>query len=501
VTLDGLLRPVRRSLQARVALTVLVLSAVCLTVVGLLLTSAVRRGVFDARVDDVLREAARAASTAQQDFDAAGTHSPLAAETMARDTITSVFTVGSSADAVALLPPADAGAGAVSAIFTDQGLWDLDTGQLRAEAERSGQQVWQSVGLPARNGAVQPGVAVASPVHLASGSYVLVLVYGLGSEQATVDLVGRIMAAAAVAVMVILVLVTWVATRQVVRPVQAAAQVAQQLAAGALGERMVVRGRDEMATLAGSFNAMAESMQHHIEQMEHLSNLQRRFVADVSHELRTPLATTRMAGDVLYQGRAVFPPALARSAELLSGQLDRLDALLADLLEISRLDAGAAQVEAEQVDLRQLAESTIEQVAPLAESKGVELRRHFDPDPCRAWVDPRRIRRVLRNLLVNAIEHAESAPVDVVVEADEQSVVVTVRDYGVGLSKEQAALVFDRFWRADPARARTTGGSGLGLSIALEDAKAHGGTIDASGRLGQGASFRLTLPREGGPKP
>jgi two-component system sensor histidine kinase MtrB len=465
--------------------------------VGVALTTSVRRGVDDARVDDLLSEAAKAAGTAQQDFDAAGTFSPLAAETLARDTVTAVSTVGSSADAVALLPPVDATSGAVSAIFTDPALWDVATRELRDAAQDTGAQVWQPVGLPGSGAAKRPGLAVAQTVHLASINYVLVLVYSLAPEQATVNLVGRVTGLAAAGVVAILVLVTWVATRQVVRPVKAGAQVAERLAAGNLGERMRVKGQDEMATLAASFNAMAESTQSHIEQLEALSNLQRRFVSDVSHELRTPLTTTRMAGDVLYQARGAFPPALARSAELLSQQLDRLDALLADLLEISRLDAGAAHLERETVDLRVLTGTAIDTLAPLAESKGVKVRRHFAAQPCLTRIDTRRVGRILRNLLVNAIEHAEAAPVDVTVDRHDGGVGVTVRDHGVGLTPEQAERVFDRFWRADPARARTTGGSGLGLSISLEDAKAHGGTIVVmAGEPGEGATFRLTLPTE-----
>jgi two-component system sensor histidine kinase MtrB len=135
---------------------------------------------------------------------------------------------------------------------------------------------------------------------------------------------------------------------------------------------------------------------------------------------------------------------------------------------------------------------------PLAGAKGSWLSVTQPEGPCVADVDPRRVERVLRNLLVNAIEHADGSDVEVTVGADDRAVAVTVRDRGVGMTRDEAAHVFDRFWRADPARARTTGGTGLGLAISLEDAHLHGGWLEAWGRPRQGACFRLTLPRRAG---
>ena len=139
----------------------------------------------------------------------------------------------------------------------------------------------------------------------------------------------------------------------------------------------------------------------------------------------------------------------------------------------------------------------VDGAAPLAERKGSRVVSGF-PEQCVAEVDPRRVERILRNLVVNAIEHGEGRDVVVTVAADEDAVAVSVRDYGVGLRPGEASLVFNRFWRADPARARTTGGTGLGLSIALEDAKLHRGWLQAWGEPGNGTLFRLTVPRVAG---
>ncbi len=261
---------------------------------------------------------------------------------------------------------------------------------------------------------------------------------------------------------------------------------------------MTQRGEDDLARLAGSFNAMAVNLQDQIEQMEELSRLQRRFVSDVSHELRTPLTTIRMAGEVLYDARADFPPAVSRSAELLQTQLDRFESLLADLLEISRFDAGAAALDAEPTDVTGVVELVLDLAVPLAERRGCQLRSHLPREPAVAEVDPRRIERVVRNLVVNAVEHSEGNPVDVYVGVDDDAVAVLVRDHGVGLRASEVEHVFDRFWRADPARARTSGGTGLGLAISLEDAHLHGGTLEAWGEVRVGAAFRLTVPRRAG---
>jgi two-component system sensor histidine kinase MtrB len=168
---------------------------------------------------------------------------------------------------------------------------------------------------------------------------------------------------------------------------------------------------------------------------------------------------------------------------------------LSDLLEISRFDAGAATLDLTPVDIREVVARVIDVHLPLAESMGTELVLHAPKHPVIADFDARRVDRILRNLLINAIEHGEQRPIDLVVDESPEAVAVSVRDHGTGLRPGESSLVFNRFWRADPARARTTGGTGLGLPIALEDARLHGGWLQAWGAPGDGTNFRLTLPR------
>jgi two-component system sensor histidine kinase MtrB len=228
-----------------------------------------------------------------------------------------------------------------------------------------------------------------------------------------------------------------------------------------------------------------------------LSRVQRTFVSDVSHELRTPLTTVRMAGDVLHDARGSFDPVTARAAELLQNELDRFENLLADLLEISRFDAGAAVLDLEDINLADVAYRVVAATSPMALQRGVPVTI-LDDGAFMAEADPRRVERIVRNLVTNAIDHADAGGVTIRLATDGEAVALTVRDHGIGLQPGQSAMVFNRFWRGDPARARTTGGTGLGLAIALEDARLHGGWLQAWGTPGDGAQFRMTLPRRAG---
>ena len=245
---------------------------------------------------------------------------------------------------------------------------------------------------------------------------------------------------------------------------------------------------------------MAASLQDKLRELEDLSQVQRQFVSDVSHELRTPLATIKMAADLLFETREDLDPAGGRSAELLQSQLERFETLLVDLLEISRYDAGAATLEAELVDVCDLVRRSADDAQQLAERRGSRIEFRLPAAGCFAEVDRRRVERILRNILVNAVEHGEGKDVVVTTAMDSDAVAVSVRDYGVGLRPGDEHRVFERFWRADPARARTTGGTGLGLAISLEDARLHGGWLQAWGERGKGSVFRLTLPRVAGQK-
>ena len=347
------------------------------------------------------------------------------------------------------------------------------------------------------SGSGTAGSALAVGVPLGQ-YYQLYYVFPFTQEQATLALVQRVLVGVGLALVVLLAAIASLVTRWVVLPVRHAAEAAQRVSAGHLEERMEVLGVDDLAALATSFNEMAASLQAKLLELEELSSLQRQFVSDVSHELRTPLSTIKMAADLLFEGREALDQARGRSVELLASQLDRFEELLVDLLEISRYDAGAATLDANLVDVCDLARRSADDAQQLARRKGSRIEFRLPAAGCFAEVDRRRVERILRNILINAVEHGEGKDVVVTCAMDSAAVAVSVRDYGVGLRPGEEQRVFERFWRADPARARTSGGTGLGLAISLEDARLHGGWLQAWGERGKGSVFRLTLPRTAG---
>ncbi|GAA1893679.1 MtrAB system histidine kinase MtrB [Lapillicoccus jejuensis] len=494
----------RRSMLVRTVTVTMVLGLAVLSVVGSFLYQRVADGLVEERRNGATAEVIQLARRVEATFATTDQTTSDGLLTVAQTAIQSIagteqsrFTIlardARNTNRDIILQPVVSGDVGLSSVPAD----------LRDRVARTpGIQQTQiiSVELPGDSRAT-PAWVIAQQVDTGPtglGPYDLYVIYPMAREQNTLDLVGRTFVVGGIVLMFLIGGVAYVVTRLVVAPVRRAAAVAERLASGELDERMRARGEDDIAILAQSFNEMAANIQQQIDQLESLSRFQQRFVSDVSHELRTPLTTIRMAGDLIHDSRADFDPAVARSSELLHAELDRFEALLTDLLEISRFDAGAAVLDLDPTDLRAVVARVVDSSASLAERRGSPVEVDQPDDPCLAEVDARRIERVLRNLVVNALEHGESRPVEIRIAQDEHAVAVAVRDHGIGLRPGEAAMVFNRFWRADPARARTTGGTGLGLAISLEDARLHAGWLQAWGAPGEGSCFRLTLPRRAG---
>jgi two-component system sensor histidine kinase MtrB len=328
------------------------------------------------------------------------------------------------------------------------------------------------------------------------GKFEMYFLYSTAPEDGTISLISRTLFIGAIALVLVLLFIVWATSRQVITPIKGAAEIAEKLSAGDFAERMQVEGADEIARLALSFNEMASALQSQITRLENLSRVQQRFVSDVSHELRTPLTTLKMASDLIYRQRHDFDPTISRSAELLTAQLERFENLLTELLEVSRFDAGVVNLEPEVVDVVALVEKTLDALKPIAQEHGVTFDYTHPNEPVMTVVDPRRMDRIFRNLLSNAIAYGGGNPIQVEIRTGEKSIAIAVRDFGIGLRPGEELRVFDRFWRADPSRERTRGGTGLGLSIAQEDAQLHGGIIEAVGVIGRGSLFVMTIPRD-----
>ncbi|WP_435849456.1 MtrAB system histidine kinase MtrB [Streptomyces tibetensis] len=501
----------RRNIQLKVVVTTLLMSLGVVLLLGFVVIGQVRNGLLDAKVKASQSQATGGFAVAKQRADeaASGTGDDVAtadgrpAQNVIQwmsDLVSSLSSGGQGAFDVVTLPVSDAdGTGGRGPRASGEVNWSKSVPADLRERIGSSTTAAQSYTRIVYNNETQdsqPGLVIGKQVNDPNGDpYQLYYLFPLTQEEKSLSLVKGTLATAGLFVVVLLGAIAWLVVRQVVTPVRMAAGIAERLSAGRLQERMKVTGEDDIARLGEAFNKMAQNLQLKISQLEDLSRMQRRFVSDVSHELRTPLTTVRMAADVIHEAREDFDPITARSAELLADQLDRFESLLADLLEISRFDAGAAALEAEPIDLRDVVRRVVSGAEPLAERKGTRIRIRGDQQPVVAEADARRVERVLRNLVVNAVEHGDGKDVVVKLAAAGGAVAVAVRDYGVGLKPGEATRVFSRFWRADPARARTTGGTGLGLSIALEDARLHGGWLQAWGEPGGGSQFRLTLPR------
>jgi two-component system sensor histidine kinase MtrB len=493
----------RRSLQVRVVVSTLALSAAVVLVLGLVLQTQIAGRILQGKEVDALGQAEAGAAVLERELagvdpDGEGAQGELnkALDRLTNASLADDANSPSAGEFRAVLTAGLRQPGGVAGSGTDEvsaGTVADVPADLRGHVA-DGSLARRYVTITAQ-GVEIPTLIIGQPVRTAGRPLEFYLLFPLDAEQRTLSLVQSTLIVGGLVLLLLLAGIASLVTRQVVRPVRQAAEIAERFADGHLDERMPVHGNDEVARLAESYNEMAGSIQTQIRQLEEFGALQRRFTSDVSHELRTPLTTVRMAADVLHASKDQLLPALRRSSELLVTELDRFEALLGDLLEISRLDAGVADLTADRVDMHGVVTRAIEAVRGFAEETGTPLRPHL-PTGVYAEVDPRRVERIVRNLVANAIDHGEGRPIDITLAGDEHAVAVVVRDHGVGLRPGEAALVFNRFWRAEESRARRSGGSGLGLSISIEDARLHGGWLQAWGEPGRGSAFRLTLPRD-----
>ena len=488
----------RRSLQFRTVLISMGLTTLAIIVVGLYMSVSISNDLFSSRLTQVLNESQRAQAAAQRVLDTSEATDRIGAQSVMNAARTAIRDATSSPYiAVFRVPGQDASVLAPQDFSSPELTGDVISATLRGDVQAdSTGQYWQSVALNSAGGRV-PGVVVGSQLSLpGGGNYELFIGYDFSQAESTLAFVQSVLWFAGVVLLVLSGMVAFFVARLLVRPIQVAADTSEKLSQGDLDVRIPESGEDVMSTLSRSFNSMANSMQRQLTELAELSTIQQRFVADVSHELRTPLTTIRLASDHLYRHREELTRDNRRSAELLQAQLDRFESLLADLLEISRYDARTIELETEPTNVASLTSDVVGLMMSLATENKCEVTvtspgGHFDID-----VDPRRIRRILINLIGNAIEHGAGSPIDVKIDSSPSAVAVSIRDHGHGMSPDQVVQVFGRFWRADTARKHTIGGTGLGLAISLEDARVHGGRIDVWAQEDIGANFVLTLPRD-----
>ena len=354
---------------------------------------------------------------------------------------------------------------------------------------RDGRVVWQRVstkGNPVLVIGTQVRLVQRDGATLPSGLEIYV-VRGLHLEQQSIGRLATQAWLSGAVALVFAVLLALLAGRGVLGPVRELRRATNRLGEGDLTARARVRGTDELAHVARTFNHTAETLEQYVGELRRMESEARRFVADVSHELRTPLAAMTAVTDVLDDEAQRLPGDAGQAARLVSEETHKLTRLVNDLIEISRFDAGTATLALDDVDVAEAIRATLR-------ARGWSERVQTDlPLGVVARLDPRRLDVIIANLVSNALQHgAPPVAVRTLVLPDELAVEVT--DSGPGLAPDVLPHVFNRFYKADTARARSEG-SGLGLAIAWENARLHGGSLTAANRPSAGAVFTLHLPR------
>lgn len=488
------------SIAARLTAVMALATAIMMVILIVSVTAHVSNGIFQKRLNIVLQDASLRTQSLQTSLDSLVVDSVSGVQDAAYTLISDQRDASAGAGGVGamlLKDPNESRPLAINEII-DPEQRALISRSLRKAVQQEGGIHWQSVSLRNSQGEKVPGIVVGTRVVLPLvGNYESYLVYSLAYEQQTIYLVNQVLILGTAVLLGVLTVLMAAVSYSILSPARRAAKAARKVSAGNLQIHLPVRGTDELAQLSQALNNMATYLREQISDYEELSTLQQRFVSDVSHELRTPLATIRMAADLIYDERDQLSETNARSATILHRQVDRFDKMLADLIEISRIDASVAQLSLSEVDIASLVAAVVESNKALAESMGVEIELETFGDTV-AEVDSTRITRIAQNLVVNAIEFAESKPVQISIAGSDTAVAFQVRDHGPGMTDAVAQHVFDRFYRADPSRKRTTGGTGLGLAISAEDAALHSGLLTVLSCPQQGSAFTLLLPRHQG---
>jgi two-component system sensor histidine kinase MtrB len=330
----------------------------------------------------------------------------------------------------------------------------------------------------------QPVVVVGGAVQPEGPTFAFF--FPLSADFAELALLARVLAATSGVLVLVSAGVGAGAASSVLRPIRRTRDAVRKVAAGDLDTGLPEAGSDDLAELARAFNSMTAALRRTVGDLRELEATQRRFVSDVSHELRTPLTALTTAADVLDANTDGLNDAGKRAARLIVISSHRLASLIEDLMEISRMDAGAAEVTLEAVDVAANVEGAL-RVRGWSDRVTLRIDGHAT-----TLIDPRRLDTIVGNLVGNALDHG-GPPVTVTVSVNGEAVKVGVSDRGEGIAPQHLPRVFDRFYKAD--RSRSAGGTGLGLAIARENARLHGGDITVASQLGKGATFTLTLPR------
>ncbi|PLS27488.1 MtrAB system histidine kinase MtrB [Bifidobacterium parmae] len=490
---------VRRSLQARTVAMVVAVTLAVAVIFSIVSMVSVRTTLLNQVSMQARNDFSNMVQQAQTGLDSADVSDSVQYQQLVNNLASSLQNEGASNLVSVYLSGKDDESRLIVPVSTDPTYEDAVTDDIRTAvaSDTHSRVFYQPIAIDVENRTDVPGAVLGTTLDFgAVGGIEFFALFSYESQENSLTQIQLNLISVCLALSVLVGIVVWLTLHGIIRPVGVVAATAETFAAGDLDARVPVTRKDEIGSLQDSFNTMADALNQKIDELEEAGAMQRRFVSDVSHELRTPVTTMRMASDLLESRKDEYDPITRRTVELLSGQINRFQDMLADLLEISRYDAGYAALDLVETDLRDPIRDAVEQVSGLAQAKGVPIHADLPNVGVLVYFDSRRIVRIVRNLLANAIDFAEDKPIDVRLAANRRAAVISVRDYGVGMPHDQVPHVFDRFWRGDPSRARTTGGTGLGLSIAMTDAKLHQGSIRVRSELGEGTWFLVMLPRD-----
>ena len=306
-----------------------------------------------------------------------------------------------------------------------------------------------------------------------------------GAETNLLDRLTRAAITAALIASMVALLVAMLLSYRLLRPVHELTHAARKLASGDLTQRVTVRGNDELATLATTFNRMADSLQQ-------AENRRRALTADIAHELRTPLAVQRAHIEALEDG--IYALSIENLAPI-EAQNHLLTRLVDDLRTLALADSGQLELIRTPTDFGALIQKAVTGLEPRAADRQIKIDLSLEESSPPLNLDAQRIEQILNNLLDNALRHTpDSGTIHIQCTSDSGQICLTVRDNGPGIPKDALPHLFERFYRADKSRSRSEGGTGLGLSIARKLAQAHGGDLGAANHPDGGAVFTLSLP-------
>ncbi|GHI21195.1 hypothetical protein Shyd_25660 [Streptomyces hydrogenans] len=387
--------------------------------------------------------------------------------------------------------------GSLRASSTDRPTSSVLTPELRARAHARGGTPHTSFQRVVKNGSPYLTIAVPAGFLTQAGQettqptgLVLYAVMELDEEEGNIEAMVTAARDGALPALAVALIPALIAARGVLRPVRELRRAAASMGRGRLDTRIHAKGSDELADLARTFNESAAELERSVAELRRAEARARRFASDVSHELRTPLAGMLAVTEVLDEDAGTLDSDTARAVRLISAETVKLAVLVEDLMEISRFDARAAELHTDEVDVADCVRKTL------------SSRHWTDPEQVhaalgegiRARLDPRRFDVVVANLVGNALRHGRAlVTVRVYVDEDGSTLVVQVSDRGPGIHPDVLPHVFERFYKADPARTRSAG-SGLGLAITQENVRLHGGTVSAANHPAGGAVFTVRIP-------